>query len=53
METTPERLAEDHWEWTEGLLNTLPGVELNRDTLEYIYTTAFVHGYKHGQEAKE
>jgi len=53
METTPERLAEDHWDWMAGLLRTLPGVELNVDTLEYIYVTAFIHGYKHGEESKD
>ena len=53
METTPERLAEDHWEWINGVLNTLPVIPFNQETLEYVYTTAFVHGYKHGQEAKK
>jgi hypothetical protein len=32
-----ENLAEQHWFWLKVLL-------------EYLYKTAFIHGYKHGQE---
>lgn len=34
-----EILAKEHWEW------------LSKYT-EYLYKTAFIHGYKHGQEDK-
>ena len=33
-------LAEEHWLWLESLLHR-------------VYVDAMVHGYKHGQEAKE
>jgi len=35
-----KKLADEHWEWLSKLL-------------EYVYKTAFIHGYKHGQEDKK
>jgi len=49
----PAKKAQEHWDWVGGLFATLPGVEINLDTLEYLYITSFEHGYKHGEEAKE
>ena len=46
---TPEELADEHWEWIEGLLGSLPYdlLDVGVITLEYLYKTAFIHGYKH------
>ena len=35
-----ERLADEHWAWLMKLL-------------EYVYKSAFIHGYKHGKEDRE
>jgi len=49
--TTPKELADQHWTWVEGLLDSLPGDGLfGIATMEYLYTTAMIHGYKHGYE---
>lgn len=50
MKESPERLAEDHWEWIEGLWESLPAGAVfgGLVTTEYLYKTAFIHGYKHG-----
>ena len=53
METTPERLAKDHWEWIHGFLKSINELEFEIEMLRYLYETAFVHGYKHGKESKE
>ena len=46
---TPTELADEHWEWLEGLWESLPdGATFGITTTEYLYKTAFVHGYKHG-----
>jgi hypothetical protein len=45
-----EKLAWDHWKYIEGVLKAH---EMNPKVLEQIkfhYTTAFIHGYKHGVE---
>ena len=41
---TPEQLAEEHWNWLEGIL-----LEEMRMKMK-LYKDAFVHGYKHGQD---
>jgi hypothetical protein len=54
-------LAEKHWQWVSGLIKAIlednPPTEawqkaltFDNRTLEYIYTTAFEHGYKHGRD---
>jgi hypothetical protein len=35
-----EKLAKEHWAWFSSVL-------------EVIYTTAFIHGYKHGREVND
>jgi len=45
-----EKLAWDHWNYIEGVLRT-QGIEVKQlETIKYHYTTAFIHGYKHGVE---
>jgi len=45
-----EKLAWDHWNYIEGILRT-QGIEVKQlETIKYHYTTAFIHGYKHGVE---
>jgi len=53
MKEDPKRIAEDHWEWAEGLLNSMPELKIDIEALEYVYTTAFIHGYKHGKQGGE
>lgn len=46
---SPEELADEHWEWVVGLLDMIKG-QVGYDTCEYLYKTAFAHGFKHGKE---
>ena len=44
------KLAEEHWEYIDKLLE-LHAVEKElRDIIAYHYKTAFIHGYKHAKE---
>ncbi len=40
MEKSPIELATDHAEWCE-------------EFFKWVYIQAFIHGYKHGKEAKK
>ena len=51
--TTPERLAEDHWEFIKSVLANHGVVDGDIDMIEFHYITAFVHGYKHGKNLVE
>ena len=42
------KLADDHWKWVQGLIDRLERV-LTDDAVEYLYKTAFVHGWKHAK----
>jgi hypothetical protein len=42
-------LAEEHWMWLRQLFVELD-VEVPISLLEFMYTTAFIHGYGHGVE---
>lgn len=51
---TPEEIATEHWEWIEGLFESLPDdAVFGISTTEYLYKTAFIHGFKHGKLSKE
>lgn len=51
---SPILLAEEHWEFIEGLFLSLPDDTMyNISTVEYLYKTAFVHGWKHCLAALE
>jgi hypothetical protein len=42
-------IADDHWEWVESLLKSIdPILPINLEMVEYLYKTAFLHGWKHG-----
>ena len=43
---SPEKLANEHWEWIAGLA-AVYGMHEDMETREYLYKTAFIHGYKH------
>lgn len=45
-----KELANAHWEYISGLLDAHGTPAGTIALIEYHYTTAFVHGYKHGQE---
>jgi len=49
----PAKKAQEHWDWVEGLFNTMPGLEMNLNTARYLYETAFEHGWKHGEESEK
>ena len=54
MENEIKKLADDHWKWVEGFISTMSDMDWEVSSLEYLYKTAFVHGYKHGsQQPKE
>jgi len=40
--------AEEHWEYTEGIIRILFRAFLR--LAKYLYVKAMVHGYKHGWE---
>lgn len=42
-----KQLAEEHWKYIEGVLNTHLIVKDKVDIAKYHYLTAFQHGYKH------
>ena len=43
---SPEKLADEHWEWIAGLA-AVYGTHEDMEAREYLYKTAFIHGYKH------
>ncbi len=50
---TPEearKLAEEHWAWLEGILEA--GNVSITELHTRLYVAAFIHGIKHGQEAR-
>ena len=47
---TPRKLAEEHWTWVEGLLNCRDYDPDLLEEMQYLYITAFTHGYKHAKE---
>ena len=51
--TAVERLAQEHWEWVRCFIEAIRediGLDdvVGEKTGEYLYKTAFIHGYKHG-----
>ncbi len=46
------RLAQEHWEWLKPLLELCGLSEEEIKRHQYLYTTALIHGYKHGKEDK-
>jgi len=44
---TVEELADEHWEFIDGLIDSL---EHEGKTEEYLFKTAFLHGYKHAKQ---
>ena len=48
-----ERLAEAHWGYNLGLMSRCDVyVDETLNVMGYLYTQAFIHGYKHGKEDK-
>jgi len=48
-----KELAENHWEWVRGLLESLQTPEFIVDVIAFFYITAFEHGYKHAMQDKQ
>jgi hypothetical protein len=46
-------LADDHWKWLGGLLACLKDQNFTSITVEYLYKTAFIHGWKHCKQHME
>ena len=51
----PVQLAIDHWEYIYSTIHAHTGMEV--ESKEYVtnmhhYTTAFIHGFKHGKDSK-
>lgn len=44
------KLAKEHWEYISKVLKIHEEAETIIPIIELHYTTAFIHGYKHGQE---
>ena len=44
-------LAEEHWKWVKGLLDTTQGITL--ETCHYLFVTSGVHMVKHYKETTE
>ena len=48
-----ERQAELHWAYVKGVLALYLASESIIQQAAYHYKTAFIHGWKHGQEAMD
>ena len=48
-EKTAAQLADEHWGYVKELLELHDASQVR--TVGWHYRTAFIHGYKHGQEA--
>ena len=48
----PKELAHEHWAYISELLDKFCDEEMikYKDEYEFMYKTAFIHGYKHGAE---
>ena len=50
-----EQQAREHWEFIGKIFEILPHLNLSKteyiDLYKYLYTTAMVHGFKHGVES--
>jgi len=45
------KIAEKHWAWVEGLWQSMPDdTVFGLEATEYLYKTAFVHGWKHASQ---
>ncbi len=44
-------LANEHWKWIEELLISI-GISLPMPLCKFLYTTAFIHGLKHGERPR-
>jgi len=53
MKDNPRILAEQHWQWLEGLLDAMGEDTFSREVLRYVYVTAFIHGWKHAKEGNQ
>ena len=51
--TPLDMLINNHWAWMEGFVKTLDREVFRKEALEYIYKTAFKHGYKHALESSK
>lgn len=49
---TPKENAEAHWGYVKGLLE-LANPNVNVELCEYMYVTAFIHGWKHADEERD
>ena len=46
------KIAENHWVWIEGLFESMPDdTVFGISATEYLYKTAFVHGWKHASQS--
>jgi len=48
--TRAEELAEPHWGYIRGLMESTGVDQKIIDACAYVYITAFIHGYKHALE---
>ena len=55
--TDETKIALDHWLWVEGLIERTITGNMTQDEVtelcQYLYRTAFVHGWKHAIEDLE
>jgi len=46
-----KKMADEHWKWIEGLWESMPDdTGFGLSATEYLYKTAFMHGWKHAKE---
>lgn len=46
-----KKIADEHWKWIEGLWESMPDdTVFGLSATEYLYKTAFVHGFKHASQ---
>ena len=50
MQDEIKKMCNDHWAWVNGFLETIKNINYTKESVEYIYKTAFEHGAKHAEE---
>ena len=53
MNTDARAKAEEHWRFLSPIIKTIPNNLRVDELIQYIYIEAFMHGWKHAEEASD
>lgn len=48
-----KEIADKHWRWIEGLFESIDDTVIGISAVEYLYKTAFYHGWKHALQSNQ